>query len=184
MTDLSQLERCIKPDKSKEELHDAKKDAIRHAELLIMDFLSTMKTDGSPAFDAYIDRNCLRKGLESPINLKTHYHEELIFRTAKELIEFKNITKKDIPAPDKAEKLRWWYNESIERKLREFNNEKPWRDLEDYQGLFSQMREYERVIVFGGCSLTILKELLEQEDDSLSKKVEYYQQGVRGWSTF
>ncbi|KAJ4391682.1 hypothetical protein N0V93_005301 [Gnomoniopsis smithogilvyi] len=170
------LQRCIKPDKNKDELRDAKADAIRHAELLIMDFLSTMKTDGQPAFDAYIDRRCLREGLESPINLKTHYHEELVFRTAEELTEFEKIKDKEIPLSDKAKELRTWYKHSIDRKLRDFENIKPWQDLQDYQVLFDEMRQKDRVIVFGGCSLTILKELLKQ-DDSLSRKVEYYQQG-------
>lgn len=173
------MQPCIKPHKTHDELVDAKQDAIEHAKLLVMDFLSTMKTDGRPVFDTYIDNRCLNSGLESPINLKTHYHEELVFRTATELKEFKRITEEQIELSDKAVKLRAWYRESIDRKLKEFNNTRPWQDLQDYQELFNIMRQYDRVIVFGGCSLTILKELLEEHDDDLSKKVEYYQQGVR-----
>lgn len=147
-----------------------------------MDFLSTMHAEDSPAFDTYIDHKCLNEGLESPINLKTHYHEELVFRTAKELNEFRTITESSTPLPDKAEELRRWYEGAISRKLREFeniNNKEPWIDLDDYEVLFEEMRKSKRVIVFGGCSLTILKAILESKNDSLSKKVEYYQQGVR-----
>lgn len=144
-----------------------------------MDFLSTMNTDAKPSFDTYIDHKCLGRSLESPINLKTHYHEELVFRTARELREFKTITEKNIPLSEKAEYLRKWYEKAIERKLGDFGNrQEPWRDLTDYQLLFDEMRQYDRVIVFGGCSMTILKEMLEQRNDSLSKRVEYYQQGV------
>lgn len=139
-----------------------------------------MKTDDRPAFDTYIDHHCLEKALESPINLKTHYHEELVFRTAQELREFKAITGENLALPDKAQELRRWYDKAIDRKLMDFaNNQEPWTDLKDYQPLFNKMRQYDRVIVFGGCSLTILKEILEEQNDSLSKKVEYYQQGVR-----
>lgn len=144
-----------------------------------MDFLSTMKADADAHFDTYIDHKCLDGALQRPINLKTHYHEELVFRNALELYEFRDVTKnKELSPSDKAQKLREWYTKSIERKLSDFkDNQEPWRDLKDYQPLFEQMKQYERVIVFGGCSLSILQELL-QYDDSLSKKVEYYQQGV------
>lgn len=144
-----------------------------------MDFLSTMKADAHATFDTYIDHKCLDGALERPINLKTHYHEELVFRNEKELTKFLNVTKADISLEEKAKQLRDWYDESIERKLNDFENkQEPWRDLKDYRPLFDEMRQYERVIVFGGCSLSILQKLLEQRDDSLSKKVEYYQQGV------
>lgn len=144
-----------------------------------MDFLSTMKADSHAAFDTYIDHKCLNGALKRPINLKTHYHEELVFRNAEELYEFRDVTGNNkLSLSEKAQRLRDWYIKSIERKLSEFeNNQEPWQDLEDYRPLFEQMKQYERVIVFGGCSLSILKELLEY-DDSLSKKVEYYQQGV------
>lgn len=144
-----------------------------------MDFLSTMKADAHAAFDTYIDHKCLNGALKRPINLKTHYHEELVFRNANELRQFQKVTEADIPLEKKAENLRVWYDECIKRKLSDFeNNQEPWRDLKDYQPLFEQMKQYERVIVFGGCSLSILQQLLLQHDDSLSKKVEYYQQGV------
>lgn len=139
-----------------------------------------MKADTDAEFDTYIDHKCLDdEALESPINLKTHYHEELVFRNASELREFQKVTGDGgLSLSDKAKELRKWYQRSIKRKLNDFeNNQAPWRDLKDYQPLFEEMRQYERVIVFGGCSLSILKGLLEY-DDSLSKKVEYYQQGV------
>lgn len=150
-----------------------------------MDFLSTMKADAHATFDAYIDHKCLGRALERPINLKTHYHEELVFRNREELTKFRDVTEDNISLEEKAEKLREWYKESIKRKLNDFeDNQEPWRDLKDYEPLFEEMRQYERVIVFGGCSLSILQELLSKHDDSLSKKVEYYQQGVSPFCNF
>lgn len=138
-----------------------------------------MKADPHTAFDTYIDYKCLNGALQSPINLRTHYHEELIFRNAEELEVFRAITQDDgLSLDNKVTKLREWYDRSIKRKLNDFeNNKAPWRELRKYQPLFEEMSRYERIIVFGGCSLSILHELL-QCDDSLCKKVEYYLQGV------
>lgn len=172
---LSQLERCIRP------ANGSNEDAVRHAHLLTMDYLSTMRTRCNRAFDCYVDNACLDH-LESPINLKTHWHEELVFRTAGELKDFQLITA--MPINDDAQvearrnKLRKWYDQAMERKLAEFGGQRPFKDLMDYDNLFDEMRRYDRVIFFGGCSLTILQHILTR-DPALGKKVEYYQQGVR-----
>ncbi|KAF3769694.1 hypothetical protein M406DRAFT_348841 [Cryphonectria parasitica EP155] len=168
------LARCIKP------LNGEDEDAIQHARLLAMDFLFTMRRHCSREFDVYVD-NVVLQHLESPINLKTHYHEELVFRTADELEEFRNITQKPTDnqelIEDRRNQLRSWYEKAIRRKLADdFENEDPLKNLGNYDTLFNEMRKYERVVFFGGCSLTILKGILEQED-SLAKRVHYYQQG-------
>lgn len=141
-----------------------------------------MKTRCSRSFDVYVD-NVVLDRLESPINLKTHYHEELVFRTAEELEEFRHITAMPIDNDEQMESrrnsLRKWYNRAVERKLVDFGNECPWTDMDTYDLLFNEMKreKYERVIFFGGCSLTILQEILKEP--SLAEKVHYYQQGVR-----
>lgn len=155
-----------------------------HAHLLVMDFLSTMRpqepSQSPPTFDCYVDNVCLDH-IDSPINLKTHWHEELVFRTAGELKQFQRITAMSIDSQseieDRRDKLRCWYGEAIRRKLGDFNNEEPYKDLTEYRTLFEEMRKYDRVIFFGGCSLTILEHILKEEP-TLGKKVEYYQQGV------
>lgn len=148
-----------------------------------MDFLSTMRRGDKLHFDAYVDCKCLDT-LLSPINLKLHSHEELVFRTASELQDFRTITESDEDVSNKSVKLREWYEGAITRKKEsDFDNAQPWTDLEDsndYDKLFDEMNEYERVNIFGGCSLTILNDLLQQERrDGLSGKIAYYQQGVR-----
>lgn len=154
-----------------------------------MDFLSTMRTRCKRSFDCYVDTACLDH-LGSPINLKTHWHEELVFRTAGELKEFQHITA--MPIDDEArvearrDKLRKWYDRAIGRKLADFGGQPPFKDLMDYGELFDKMENYDRVIFFGGCSLTILQQILERDNRPglgdkhrrLGKKVEYYQQGV------
>jgi hypothetical protein len=75
--------RCIKPS------NGSKDDSIKHAELLAMDYLTTMRTRCG-RFETYIDVACLDQ-LESPINLKTHYHDELVARSAEELKAFREI---------------------------------------------------------------------------------------------
>lgn len=141
-----------------------------------MDYLSTMRTRCSRPFDCYVDNVCL-KHLESPINLQTHWHEELVFRTARELKEFQVITDMRIDDEARQEKLRSWYKQAVDRKLGDFGTERPYKDLTDYGTLFDEMRKYDRIIFFGGCSLTILQHIL-QEEPLLGKKIEYYQQGV------
>lgn len=139
-----------------------------------------MKTRCSRSFDCYVDTACLAH-LESPINLKTHWHEELVFRTAEELHVFQKITSMPIDDDTQIEarrdSLRNWYDKAIERKMGDFDNQIPYKDLTNYDTLFDEMRKYDRVVFFGGCSLTILHHILEQEP-ALGKKVEYYQQGV------
>lgn len=168
------MKRCIKPK------NGSKDESVIHARLLALDYLSTLKTRCSRPFDTYVD-NVVLDHLESPINLKTHYHEELVFRTANELNEFRTITEK--PANDESQiegrraDLRKWYDKALQRKLNEFGSESPLKDLESYDVLFDEMRKYERVVFFGGCSLTILQHILEKEPE-LAKKIHYYQQGV------
>lgn len=142
-----------------------------------MDYLTTMRTKCS-RFDAFIDVACLDK-LESPINLKTHYHDELVARSLEELEEFQTI--KDMPTSEQPQiearrtRLRQWYTKAIERKEEEFGGQSPFRDL-DYDQLFKEIRSHDQTTVFGGASLTVLQELLEREP-SLAKKVRYFQQG-------
>lgn len=168
------MKRCIKP------RNGSREESIKHAHLLALDYLSTFRTRCSRPFDIYID-NVALGFLESPINLKTHYHEELVFRTADELNQFRTITEK--PVDDESqiegrrEDLRKWYDAALRRKLDEFGSESPLKDLESYNVLFDEMRKYERVVVFGGCSLTILQHILEEEPE-LAKRIHYYQQGV------
>ncbi|CAN8096668.1 unnamed protein product [Discula destructiva] len=192
--ELRLLQQCVRPRALNEEAYPQSKeeanmdrapkkrpvveqDAITHAHLLVMDFLSTMRTTSGPSFDTYVDCKCV-SALERPINLKVHSHEELVFRTASELHQFKEIIERPENTEEKAERLRDWYALAVERKMKDFGNQQPWRDLEDYDILFDEMDTYDRVIVFGGCSLTVLDQLLQQTSrDSLSKKVAYYQQG-------
>lgn len=146
-----------------------------------MDYLSTMRTRCKRSFDCYVDNACL-VDLESPINLKTHWHEELVFRTAEELEQFQDISQMPISNQDEIEarrgELRKWYEKAVRRKKEELGGTSPFEDLKDYGTLFEEMRKYDRVVFFGGCSLTILEHILKEEP-ALAQKVEYYQQGVR-----
>lgn len=145
-----------------------------------MDYLTTMKDRCDRSFDSYIDRVCL-KHLESPINLKTHYHDELIARNAEELREFKRITEIDPidedVIEDRREELRKWYDNALKRKRDEFGGVCPIEDLVDYGTLYDEIRSHDRTIFLGGASLTILEHIIRDEP-ALAKKVEYYQQGV------
>jgi hypothetical protein len=142
-----------------------------------MDYLTTMRTRCS-RFEAYIDEACLDK-LESPINLKTHYHDELVARSASELNEFRAImempTNEGSQIEDRRTRLRQWYSKAIERKVDEFGGQSPFKKL-DYDHLFSEIRNHDQATFFGGASLTVLQELLEKEPE-LAKKVRYFQQG-------
>lgn len=163
--------RCIKPK------NGSRDDSIKHAELVALDYLTTMRARCSH-FDTYIDVACLDK-LASPINLKTHYHDELVARSAKELDDFRAImqmpTSEGPEVEERRTELRDWYSKALKRKREEFGGETPFKDL-SYDYLFSEIRKHDRVIFFGGASLTVLQELLEREP-SLGKKVHYYQQG-------
>ncbi|KAH8756065.1 hypothetical protein F5883DRAFT_686220, partial [Diaporthe sp. PMI_573] len=165
------LMRCIKP------ANGSREDSIKHAQLVAMDYLTTMRSRCS-RFEAYIDEACLDK-LESPINLKTHYHDELVARSANELNEFRGImempTNEEPQVEDRRTRLRQWYSKAIERKLDEFGGQSPFKDL-DYDHLFNEIRNHNRTTFFGGASLTILQELLEKEPE-LGKKIRYFQQG-------
>ncbi|KAI3400612.1 hypothetical protein diail_2324 [Diaporthe ilicicola] len=165
------LMRCIKPE------NGTREDSIKHAKLVAMDYLSTMRTRCSH-FDSYIDVACLNK-LASPINLKTHYHDELVARTAEELDKFRTImempTSEESEVEERRTQLRKWYSKALDRKEDEFGGESPLKDL-SYDYLFSEIRKHDRVIFFGGASLTVLQELLEKEP-LLGKRIHYYQQG-------
>ncbi|KAH8757870.1 hypothetical protein F5883DRAFT_682975 [Diaporthe sp. PMI_573] len=165
------LMRCIKPS------NGSKEDSIKHAGLLAMDYMTTMRTRCT-RFEAYIDVACLDK-LESPINLKTHYHDELVARPADELKEFRDImempTSEESQIEERRTSLRLWYKKAIERKEAEFGGESPFEEL-SYDHLFSEIRNHDQATFFGGASLTVLQELLEKEP-LLAKKVRYFQQG-------
>lgn len=168
------LLRCIRPESGPRDNQD---DSINHARLLAMDYLTTMRAR-CKRFESYIDVSCLRQ-LQIPINLKTHYHEELIARTADELGAFREIM--EMPTKDQKEierrkdKLREWYSKALDRKKNEFGGEYPMGDL-DYDHLRDEIRRHDKTIAFGGASLTALREILEKEP-GLGKKIEYYQQG-------
>ncbi|PSS00887.1 hypothetical protein BD289DRAFT_501132 [Coniella lustricola] len=167
------LKRCIKP------RNGSKEDALTHARLLALDYLSTLRTQCSRPFVTYVD-GVAWDHLESPINLKTHYHEELVFRTAEELNSFRTITEKPVDTESQIEgrrnDLRKWYEKAIERKLKDFGSESPLKNLESYDVLFDEMDKYERIVFFGGCSLTILQHILEKRPE-LAHKIHYFQQG-------
>lgn len=182
------MEICIKPE---EPTGDAvkvyKEDAAKHAHLLAMDFLSSVPSDVKHIkFDTYVDRKCLSDDeFKTSISLKTHAHEELFFRSKAELSAFKAIIEKSEDIDARAAEQRDWYDKALDRKLKDFGGVEPWKDLTDYTELFKELNTYDRVLVFGGCSLTILGRILKSEEDSdsqadsLSKKIEYFQQGVR-----
>lgn len=143
-----------------------------------MDYLTTMRARCTD-FETYIDIHCLDK-LADPINLKTHYHDELVARTAEELQKFRNIM--EMPTDDEEEikrrkvKLREWYKEALDTKKKaEPDGVILLRDL-SYDHLRDEIRNHDRTIAFGGASLTVLQEILEKEP-SLGKKINYYQQG-------
>lgn len=142
-----------------------------------MDYLTTMRTRCS-RFEAYIDVACLDK-LASPINLKTHYHDELVARSAEELKDFRGImelpTSEETQIEQRRTRLRQWYTKALERKIEEFGGKSPFTQL-SYDHLFSEIRKHDKATFFGGASLTVLQELIEKEP-SLGKKVHYYQQG-------
>lgn len=161
-------------------------DAVKHAHLLAMDFLSSVLSETKNVkFDTYVDRKCLSDAeFKTSISLKTHAHEELFFRSKTELNEFKNIIEMSENIDARATKHRDWYTKALERKVKDFGGVDPWKDLTDYTELFKELNTFDRVLVFGGCSLTILGQILKSEEnsdsqaDSLSKKIEYFQQGV------
>ncbi|KAK7703878.1 hypothetical protein SLS64_008823 [Diaporthe eres] len=165
------LMRCIKP------ANGSREDSIKHAELVALDYMTTMRTRCS-RFEAYIDVACLDK-LGSPINLKTHYHDELVARPAEELKEFRDImelpTSEGSQIEDRRTRLRQWYTKALARKVDEFGGKSPLSEL-DYDHLFSEIRKHDKTTFFGGASLTVLQELLEKEP-SLGQKVQYFQQG-------
>jgi hypothetical protein len=143
--------RCIKP------ANGSREDSIKHAQLVAMDYLTTMRTRCSH-FEAYIDVACLDK-LESPINLKMHYPDGLVARTAEELKQFRDImempTSEELQIEEQRTSLGLWYKKAIERKEAEFGGQTPFKDL-DYNHLFREIRDHEQVTFFGGASLTIL----------------------------
>lgn len=141
-------------------------------------------------FDVYLDEDCIRPDgpLESPINLKTHYHDELVARSQGELEEFQKI-ESEYPdqnnvQPEKQISLRAWYEKAYTRKLKAFpNGVDPVKPLvmEDLQ---DEIKKYAEVTFFGGASLTVLHRILDADDtlpegeEKLGKKINYYQQGV------
>lgn len=142
-----------------------------------MDYMTTMRAR-CKRFGAYIDIPCLDR-LEIPINLKTHYHDELIARTAEELQSFRAImeshTEDEREIERRRTELRAWYSKALDRKKGEFEGECPLEDL-SYEYLMDEIRNHDKTIVFGGASLTALQEILKREP-SLGKKINYYQQG-------
>ncbi|KUI55608.1 hypothetical protein VP1G_02893 [Cytospora mali] len=167
------LKRCIKPKRGE------KDDSLKHARLVALDYMTTMRARCT-RFNAYLDVHCL-EDLEDPINLKTHYHEELVARTAKELDEFREImelsTKDQNKVENRRNQLREWYSKAIDRKKRELGNECILEDLK-YEHLIDEIRNHDKTIAFGGASLTALQNILSRDHDkSLGKKIHYYQQG-------
>ncbi|KUI64418.1 hypothetical protein VM1G_11207 [Cytospora mali] len=167
------LRRCIKPKRG------GKDDSLNHARLVALDYMTTMRARCT-RFNAYLDIHCL-EDLEDPINLKTHYHEELVARTAKELDEFRKIsamsTGNNGAIEDRRNRLREWYSGAIDRKKRELGNECILEDLK-YEHLIDEIRTHDKTIAFGGASLTALQNILSRDEDkSLGKKIHYYQQG-------
>lgn len=153
---------------------------------MTLDYLNLIRAgSGNTDFETYIDAVCVKdyesqtasySHLESPINIKTHYHEELVFRTPAELDAFQEITMNT--NGDRHEKLKHWYKQAVDRKLaKDFDGKDPTQLMDNYSLLFNKMKQYDRIIFFGGSSLTILHHVLLLEPD-LASKIDYYQQGV------
>lgn len=152
-----------------------------HARLLGMDYYTSMKSSSSVPFDAYIDIACFEH-LDSPINLRAHYRDEVIGRSASELKKFRQIVEKN-PENDEAIEqrlidFRAWYYEALARKEAEFGGQSPIKELRDYSVLYDDIRNHDRTIFFGGASCTIVAHIIKNQP-ALAKKLEYYQQGVR-----
>jgi len=89
-------------------------DAMTHALLMALDFASVMRCRSSRPIKIFVDRDALA-GLESPINLHAHHHEELVARTEKELAEFQDIM--NGPLSERTTRHRSWYHRILHKKL-------------------------------------------------------------------
>lgn len=139
---------------------------------MTLDYLTVMKERCKRSFGVFIDKECLLE-LQSPINLHMHHHEELVARTRKELEAYQSIM--TFPLDKRRRKLRLWYQDAIERKLKQ-HAEDPIRFL-DIDILRETIRRHDDVTFFGGASLSVLQRLLER-DEGIGQKIRVYQQGV------
>lgn len=145
-----------------------------------------MKTSSSAHFDAYIDVACLEH-LDNPINLRAHYRDEVIGRSASELREFRQIVEKNLENDEAIKQrlidFRAWYCKALARKEDDFGRQSPIKELRDYSVLYDDIRNHDRTVFFSGASCTIVAHIIKTQP-ALAKKLEYYQQGVRAVAPF
>ncbi len=145
-------------------------DAMTHALLMALDFASVMRCRSSRPIKIFVDRDALA-GLESPINLHAHHHEELVARTEKELAEFQDIM--NGPLSERTTRHRSWYHRILHKKLKEHQDAVHILDIDSF---CQTLKTAEKVIFFEGASLGLLERLMRK---GVGSNMDCYLQAVR-----
>lgn len=93
-------------------------------------------------------------GLENPVNLNVHFHDELWARTPSELEQFCQIM--DKPKGERIGSLELWYEGCIAKM--DTRDRVKVKDL-DFDDLCGKIERADRVFFFGGASMSLLQRL-------------------------
>ena len=138
-----------------------------------MDLLQTLRTWSDRSVHVVLDLEGLQ-GIENPVNLNMHHHEELVARTSQELESYNTIVTQDFP--QRLESLRTWYRECILALEKEMEGSDSTLSELNFDTLCEDINSAKTVRFFGGSSLGLLDRLIDQ---GAAGKMQCFLQAVR-----
>jgi hypothetical protein len=149
-----------------------REDAVIHVRLMSLDLTTVLRCRSHNPIEIFVDCDAL-DNLESPINLHMHHHDELVFRTEKELTRYQAIMNK--PPSERARGLRSWYRETISQLEKTLLDHKHAIQDLDIDKLCETLKAAKKVRYFGGASLGLLERLIRK---GVGRNIECYLQAV------
>lgn len=164
----SQLRLAIKPS------YGPEGDAMLHSQLVALDFLAALQSwsgDQNGPESIFLHTEGMER-LENPVNFNFHHHEELVNRSKAELEDYQDAMVK--PYLERVTELRTWYRDCTQKHPARVAGTGKVLDL-NFESLCNTIRNAKTVKYFGGCSLALLKRLMEV---GTGDKMQCYMQAV------
>ncbi|KAH8885283.1 hypothetical protein GQ53DRAFT_696167 [Thozetella sp. PMI_491] len=136
-----------------------REDDILHGRLLALDFLNCLASWSTSPVEVLLDVDALER-IQSPANLKVHFHEELVARSNEEVENYYGIMNKR--HVQRIQQSRSWYRRCIETV--EATTKPKGHSLRNLSlgSLCDTIKTARRALFLGGASLGLLQRLIQK----------------------
>ncbi|KAL5583742.1 hypothetical protein FOVSG1_015093 [Fusarium oxysporum f. sp. vasinfectum] len=156
LDDREILEKAVKPK------YGSIQDAVLHARLSALDLASCLaEWSNNGQNEVLVDYESL-SDIENPVNLHMHHHEELLNRSEQEVRTYNSILREVCDFDRRTVKMRDWYDTCIRRLKNKTCTSNTTVEQLVLGNLVSQIQNAKSVRFFGGSSLRILRQLLDE----------------------